>query len=208
MPMRRRIRRLFRKFTDPFVSRLPVQLDEEFPEYDIGRGSYGGSLEVHQYGSNSTLKIGHYCSIAAEVQILLGGEHKFEFVSSYPFNVFQPRYADLETTRSKGDVVIGNDVWIGRSAMILSGVTIGHGAVIAANATVAKDIPPYAVVAGNPAKILKYRFSEDQIAALLEIAWWDWPEDLINERVPRLMDADVDGFISQFASSHATHDRS
>ena len=200
MSMRRRIRRLVRKCTDPFVPRLPIQLDQEFPEYEMGRGSYGGSLQVHTYGSSSVLKIGHYCSIAADVEILLGGEHKFEFVSSYPFNVFNTKYSDLETTRSKGDVIIGSDVWIGRGAMILSGVNVGHGAVIAANAVIAKDVPPYAIVAGNPAKVLKYRFGESQVASLLELAWWDWPEEVICDRIPKLMNADVDDFLDEFGA--------
>jgi acetyltransferase-like isoleucine patch superfamily enzyme len=189
------------------VNRDPVLLNKEFPEYDIGRGTYGASLNVYPYGANTNLKIGHYCSIAADVEIMLGGEHRFDFVTSFPFNAFGSRYRNIDAFRSKGDVIIGSDVWIGRRALILSGVTIGHGAVIAAGSIVTKDIPPYAIVGGNPAQVLKMRFSQEQINALLHIAWWDWPEDLIIQRVPQLMDADVDSFIKLYGGTPANDGR-
>lgn len=200
MALRRKIRRLVRRLTRPFVEHLPIKLQEDWPEYEMGRGSYGNALAIHGYNSGRTVKIGHYCSIAHDVEILLGGEHLPDNVSTYPFNVFHEEYRDLNAFRSKGDVVIGSDVWIGRGAMILSGVTIGHGAVVAARALVAKDVPPFAIVGGNPAKVLRYRFSQEQIAALLAIAWWDWPEEQVLAAVPRLMSGDVDGFIADFGT--------
>ena len=208
MSMRRTLRRWKRRVTSPFVKHTPVQLSEEFPQYEMGRGSYGASLKIVPYVSGKQAKIGHYCSIAADVEILLGGEHRYEYVSSFPFNVFHEEHAEIEAFRSKGDVIIGNDVWIGRRAMILSGVTIGDGAVIAAGALVAKDVPPYAVVGGNPAKVLRYRFTEEQIASLLAIKWWDWPEEKVLEHVPQLMNDDVDGFITKFGAGKSDSDPS
>jgi len=96
-----------------------------------------------------------------------------------------------ELTISRGPIVIGNDAWVGRGSFILDGVTIGDGAIVGAMSVVAKDVPPYAVVVGNPAKIVHYRYSEDQIKKLLAIKWWDWPEDLIKERLEDFKDIDV-----------------
>ena len=194
--LKRRLKKIWRKSTDPFVKRLPVRLKTEFPEYEIGDGSYGG-LVVHSYGADAVLKMGHYCSVAANVQVMLGGEHRFDFVSSYPFQVFEPDYSHIDAFRTKGDVIIGSDVWIGRDAIIMSGVTIGHGALIAAGAVVVKDVPPYAVVGGNPAKVIKYRFDEKTIAQLLDIAWWDWPREKLHAEIPALLNADMDAFLQK-----------
>jgi hypothetical protein len=96
---------------------------------------------------------------------------------------------------SKGDIQVGSDVWIGYGALVLSGVTIGHGSVVAANSTVITDVPPYAIVAGNPAKVIRYRHSPEQCAALLEIAWWNWPAADVDAAVDLLASADIDAFI-------------
>lgn len=169
--------------------------------YDIGVGTYAGEVQVHKYDSGKTLKVGSYCSIASGVQILLGGEHRYDFVSTYPFNAFCPEHSHINAFHSKGDVVIGSDVWIGRDAMIMSGVTIGHGAVIAARSLVTADVAPYAIVGGSPAKPIKLRFSPSQIEALLRIAWWDWPETKVRECAPQLMQGDIDAFIAKFLPS-------
>ena len=96
---------------------------------------------------------------------------------------------------SKGDVVIGNDVWIGRGVVILSGVRVGNGAVIGAGAVVTKDVPPYAIVAGNPARIIRYRFSPEQIEELEQIAWWSWPDKEIERAIPLLLSSDIEAFL-------------
>lgn len=196
--LKNRIRRQIWKLRHPGIRPAPALLRYDFPQYEIGAGTYASELQVHEYDSGRTLRIGSYCSIAGGVQILLGGEHRFEYVSSYPFGVFHPEHRHIDMFRSKGDVVIGSDVWIGRDVMIMSGVTIGHGAVIAARALVTSHVAPYAVVGGSPARQLRLRFSESQIAALLEIAWWDWPEEKVVRLAPELMDPDIDAFIARY----------
>ena len=110
--------------------------------------------------NKQALHIGKFCSIADDVKILLGGEHNYHLGSTYPFDNLLIRFKELgPSVKTKGDIHIGSDVWIGYGSIILSGVTIGDGAVIGAGSVVAKDIPPYAVAAGNPARVIKSRFS-------------------------------------------------
>lgn len=159
----------------------------------VGRWSYssGGfnneSYDPQSVGPAVSVRIGHFTSISAEVYLLLKGEHRLDFVTTYPFGPGHPG--------SKGDIVIGNDVWIGHGAHILSGVTIGDGAVVGAGAVVTRDLPPYAIAAGNPAAIRRYRFTERQIARLLTVEWWDWTDAAIAAAVPRLCATDIDGFL-------------
>lgn len=144
------------------------------------------------------VRIGDYCSIGGDVEIYTGGNHRVDWVTTYPmrikFGLPGARRDGHPATR--GDVVIGNDVWIGNHVRILSGVTVGDGAVLAASAQVSTDVPPYAVVAGNPARVVRYRFDPAQIEALLEIRWWSWPEAEVVAAVDRLCDPDVDAFIT------------
>ncbi len=164
--------------------------------YKIGAWSYG-DLDVVAFNRNGGLEIGRYCSFARGVTIVLGGEHNTRFVSTYPFGVFldlPDRYAH---ERTKGDVVIGHDVWVGRSATILSGVSIGSGAVIGAHSLVTKDVPPYAIVSGNPASVVRSRFEPELVAALLQLQWWHWPDEKVLAEVSSLMDPDVAAFVSR-----------
>jgi len=157
--------------------------------YDIGEFSYGRP-KVRFPESGKKLTIGRYCSIADKVEILLGGNHRMDWGTTYPFSALPdlwplaPKTEDYHSSR--GDVVIGHDVWLGSGAIILSGVTVGHGAVVAAHAVVAKDVPPYAIVGGNPAKVIRYRFDEATIEALLEAKWWDLPREKIATLIPLL----------------------
>lgn len=133
----------------------------------VGEKTYG-SLNVTDFSPADTkLVIGNYCSISPGVQFLLGGEHKIDSISTFPFKVKCFGYE--REAGSKGDIIIGDDVWIGTNAIICSGVKIGQGAIIAAGAVVTKDVEPYAIVGGNPAKVIKYRFEEDVIKWLKEI---------------------------------------
>ena len=177
----------------------------EYAGFEIGEWTYG-SPAVLNYGGKGTLKIGCFCSISEHVTILLGGEHRWDWVTTYPFTDACVEASHFQGhPRSKGPVIIGNDVWIGYGATILSGVTIGDGAVVAAGSVVVKDVPPYAVVGGNPARVVKYRFSEGQIAALLEIRWWDWPIEKIRQAWPLLLNDDIDAFICAYGRSQAVH---
>lgn len=157
--------------------------------YEIGEYTYGNPIIYFEGEGN--LKIGKFCSIAFEgVKIFLGGNHRVDWATTYPFNKIVDYPEATQITghpSSKGDVIIGNDVWIGMNATILSGVTIGDGAIVAAHAVVTKDVPPYAIVAGNPARIVKFRFPEEIIKELLDLQWWNWPIEKIRANIPLLM---------------------
>lgn len=173
------------------------------PQFDIGDYTYGYP-EVLSYGEDTRLHIGRFCSIAVGTRIFLGGEHRPDWVSTYPFPPLSgdwPRAEGLVgTPGSKGDVFIGNDVWIGHGASILSGVTIGDGAVIGAMSVVAKDVPPYAVVVGNPARMVKMRFDEQTVNRLIELKWWEWPYDRVSENIPLLCSDRIREFLERNGS--------
>ena len=141
-------------------------------------------------GRGGGLRIGAFCSIASGVTVALGGNHRTDWITTFPFgHVFVAELGGAGIVghpRSRGDVVIGNDVWIGTNATILSGVTIGDGAVIAANATVVKDIGPYEIWGGNPATLIRKRFADEVVRALLALKWWDMPVDKLREAAPML----------------------
>ena len=168
-----------------------------YAAFDVGHGTYGHPNVVRFDGQDGTLRIGRYTSIADGATILLGGEHRTDVVSTYPFQQLMPGAERANNTSySRGSVVIGNDVWIGHGSLILSGRRIGDGAVVAAAAVVSRDVPPYAIVAGNPARIVRHRFTPEQIAALQQIAWWDWPDPKVVAAAAALSAADVDRFIA------------
>lgn len=160
----------------PPIHRGPARFELHYPgKYAFGVGSYG-LPKVHDWHEGSTLKIGAFCSIATNVQIFLGGHHHAEWLSTYPFATMLQKEGVLPGSAfSRGDVVIGNDVWLCSDCIVLSGVSIGDGAVVAAGAVVTKDVAPYSMVAGNPARHVRWRFDEPTRAALLDIAWWTWP---------------------------------
>jgi acetyltransferase-like isoleucine patch superfamily enzyme len=157
-----------------------------------------GTLNI-TFSDAAQLTVGKFCSIAQGCNIILGGNHRGDWISTYPFPaeglfINSPNIPVNEYRTSKGDVNIGNDVWIGSNVTILSGVTIGDGAIIAAGSVVSKNVDPYTMVAGNPAVVKKLRFTTNKIQRLLEIKWWDWPEDEIRKVIPILMSGDVDKF--------------
>jgi acetyltransferase-like isoleucine patch superfamily enzyme len=186
---------------DPFLDlsqRVFMNQDPRYSGYEIGEWSYG-TPEILSWGEGATIKIGRYCSFASGVEILLGGEHRVDWITTYPFNVFFREGSGITgQSRSKGDIVIGNDVWVGKDALILSGVSIGDGAVIGARSVVTGNVEPYSIVAGNPARHKKYRFSKNVIRELLSIAWWDWPLEKTKEAFPLLLSANLEDFISKY----------
>jgi acetyltransferase-like isoleucine patch superfamily enzyme len=135
------------------------------------------------------MRIGSFCSIADEVTFVMGGEHDTERVTTYPLNVLLGDFSLPWVVHEKGPIVIGNDVWIGYGATILSGVTIGDGAVIGARSVVTRDVPPYCIAAGNPARVLRPRFSPEVVQWLQELRWWDWDIDTIRANAKALLNA-------------------
>lgn len=167
--------------------------------YQVGRYSWG-HLTVSDRTPGTQLRIGQFCSLAYGCHVILGGEHRTDFVSTYRFPAYKPfkdNHAHLApaTVAAKGDVTIGNDVWIGHQTLILSGVEIGDGVVVGAGSVVRRNVPPYAILAGNPARVTGFRFDPDQIESLLRIRWWDWPVERIVDSMDLLMSADIQQFI-------------
>lgn len=152
----------------------------------------------HYPVNHDRLVIGKFCSIACgAVFIFTSANHTLKSLSTYPFPLFFEEWGldkanVTDAWDNKGDIIIGNDVWIGYEAVIMSGVTIGDGAIIAARAVVTKDVPPYTIVGGVPAKLIRKRFSEETIARLSEIRWWDWPYDRIKKNLPAITAGHID----------------
>ncbi|WP_445669156.1 CatB-related O-acetyltransferase [Niallia sp. FSL W8-0635] len=159
----------------------------------MGEYSYGRPKVIVHKGDVHRVFVGKFCSIANGVEIFVGGNHNTEWISTYPFRVkfnLEGKYADGQPS-SKGDVIIENDVWIGSNALILSGVKIGNGAIIAANSVVTKDVKPYTIVGGNPAKVIRQRFSNEDITRLLELNWWDWEKEKIISNIHLLSSTNI-----------------
>ena len=143
------------------------------------------------------LIIGKFCALARGVKFIMNGaNHKLAGISTYPFQIFgngwervMPQDGELPY---KGDTVIGHDVWIGYEALIMPGVNIGNGAIVSSRSVVVADVPPYTIVGGNPAQVLKPRFDTKTIKRLQSIAWWDWPIDRISAHLEKIVNADID----------------
>lgn len=145
-----------------------------------------------------SLRIGRFCALASGVTFIMGSaNHRISSVSTYPFNVFGGAWAEntpphLSQLPFKGDTVVGNDVWIGRESVIMPGVHIGDGAIVAAYSVVSKDVEPYTVVGGNPARPIRKRFDEELTALLLRLRWWDFPPEKLAALLPTLCDGDLE----------------
>ena len=166
---------------------------------NVSIGKYTrGNPKIIDYGGRSKLTIGNFCSIAKDVTFLLGGSHIISWPTTFPFTtVLGVKNNPSEPKPQYAETKVGNDVWIGYGATILSGVTIGDGAIIGAKSVVSKDIEPYSIVVGNPPKLLRYRYSEKIINSLLEKKWWDLPEDRIEELLPVLLQPDIHKLIDK-----------
>lgn len=196
-------------FESPFKGKL-LSDDVTNRNIKVGRYSYySGYYHGHSFDDCARylmpdrddvdqLIIGSFCSIGSGAAFIMAGNqgHRYDWASSFPFFYMSevPAFAQSRDAFQKaGDTVIGNDVWIGSEAMIMPGITVGHGAVIGSRALVTKDVEPYAIVGGNPAKPIKKRFADDDIALLLEMQWWDWPEDRLAGAMPLLCSGDIKG---------------
>ncbi len=152
-------------------------------------------LYHYPFSNNDRLIIGKFCSIACGAKFLFNGaNHTLDSLSTYPFPVLADEW-DLQTPvtdawDNKGDIIVGNDVWIGFGAVIMAGVTIGDGAIIGSRAVVTKDVEPYSIVGGVPARLIRKRFSEKKIQKLLNLKWWDWEEEKIKRNLPEIMNSE------------------
>lgn len=150
---------------------------------------------LYNYGPDKLI-IGKFCAIATNVKFIMNGaNHKLDGISTYPFPIFgqgwETAMNKLIGLPSRGDTVIGNDVWIGYESVIMPGVSIGDGAIIAAKSVVVSDVPAYTVFGGNPARKIKQRFSDFEIETLLNIRWWDWEIEKITRNIPIIMEGDI-----------------
>jgi virginiamycin A acetyltransferase len=182
-------------FLKPFITR-PNIIVGEYTYYDDPRGpaQFEANVLYHFEFTGDRLIIGRYCSIATDVRFIMnGGSHPTTWLTTYPFPIFGHGWeaAMPEAWPNKGDTVVGNDVWFGYSALIMPGVHIGNGAIVATAAVVTKDVPAYAIVGGNPARILRSRFDPDTIARLETLRWWDWDAAKVTRNVRAICGADV-----------------
>lgn len=165
----------------------------------VGRHTYwGAGTWFRTFTEADRIEIGSFCSMADRVQLLAGGEHHPEWVSTFPLRIKLNLPGSDEQPFSRGPIVIGHDVWLGSAVTVLSGVEIGNGAVVGASALVTEDIPPYAIAVGVPAKVIGMRFPPEVCEALQRIAWWNWDDAAVAERVDDICSPDVDGFIAKY----------
>ncbi|HOV80033.1 MAG TPA: CatB-related O-acetyltransferase [Bacillota bacterium] len=197
---------LYRKLSEMYKKFLETEIRKQFAEakergiVSVGAYTYGMPRIVCFPGDKNKVTIGSYCSIAEGVTIFVGGNHRTDWITTFPIRLMygMVEWPEEGVVASKGDVVIGHDVWIGHGATILSGVEIGTGAVIGAQTVVTRAVPPYAIVAGNPGRVVKMRFSDSQIERLLRIKWWEWPPETVTARVGILCSSEIDKFCSLY----------
>ena len=174
------------------VSRPNIEIGDYTYYFDEGGGEDFESRVTHHYEFlGDKLIIGKFCAIGQGVEFVMNGaNHRMDGITTYPFNIFGHGWEKAAPIREelpfKGDTVVGNDVWIGQNVTVMPGVHIGDGAIIGANSLVARDIPPYAVAAGNPCRVIRMRFDPARVRELLELRWWDWEPKRIFENLESL----------------------
>jgi len=187
-------------FLKPLVEAGNIEIGD-YTYYDDpdGPDKFVEKCVLHHYPFiGDRLVIGKFCAIAEGARFIMNGaNHAMSGFSTYPFNIFGHGWEegfDVATWQkeNRGDTVIGNDVWIGMEAIVMPGISIGHGAIVAAKSVVTHDVPPYAVVTGNPAKVVKMRFDQRTVSRLLKAAWWDWPADKISRNLAAIRGADIE----------------
>lgn len=175
------------------------------PHIEVGDYTYYDDFaDPHSFEKNvlynfpfvdDKLIIGKFCSIASGAKFILnGGNHRIDRFTTYPFEIFGNSWKHVQPDAypNKGNIVIGSDVWLGYNTVIMPGVNIGHGAIIGTCAVVTKDVPPYAIVGGNPAQVIRYRFDDETIHILLGIAWWDWEIEKITRNLSTICQTDIE----------------
>ena len=177
----------------PLVTDPRIEVGE-YTYYDDADDPLGFERKAFLYAVGpERLIIGRYCAIASGVRFLMpGANHADLGPSTFPFGIFGEPWAErtmdlVMGAPSRGDTVVGNDVWLGYQALVLPGVTIGHGAIVAAASVVAADAPPNAIVGGNPARVIRRRYEDHDVERLLRAAWWDWPVELVTEHARTIM---------------------
>jgi virginiamycin A acetyltransferase len=180
-------------FLKPLVRNPQIQVGE-YTYYDDPDAALEFERDAFLYGYGpERLIIGRYCAIASGVRFIMSGANHADLgPSTFPFGIFGGVWAErtmdlVMSAESRGDTVVGNDVWLGYRALVMPGVAIGDGAVVAAASVVTSDVPPYAIVGGNPARVLRRRFEDDDVERLLRAAWWDWPVELVTEHARAIM---------------------
>ena len=157
----------------------------------MGKHSYGNVRVV-----SGKVQVGNFCSIAGGVTAVILNDHQVTWVTTYPFGrVWNMSNVDNPVVRQNPNIIIGNDVWIGQNAVLLEDTVIGDGVIIGSHSVVHGEIPPYAVAVGNPAKVVKKRFTDEQIESLLSIQWWNWEDEKVREFAPLLCSTDINEFI-------------
>jgi len=166
----------------------------------MGNMSYYAPNVVKYQGDSGRVIIGNFASVAPDADFYVGGLHRTEWVSQYGLRAMLdlPGAHEDGFTHGRGDIVVGSDTWVTNGCTVMSGVTIGDGAVVGTKAVVARDVRPYAIVVGNPARELRRRFSDEQVDALLRIRWWDWPTEQVKQHVELICSPDIDAFIARF----------
>ncbi|HFX3750549.1 TPA: Vat family streptogramin A O-acetyltransferase [Enterococcus faecium] len=180
-----------------YISNLPKRPNVKIGEYTYYSDNnksperFYDNIEHHYEFLGDKLIIGKFCAIAEGVKFIMNGaNHRMDGITTYPFNIFGSGWEKVTPTIEqlpfKGDTVIGNDVWIGQNVTIMPGIKIGDGVIIATNSTVVKDVEPYTIYGGNPAKFIKKRFSDEKVEFLLNLQWWNWDDEKIFNNLEKL----------------------